>query len=133
MNYNAAIYGALLAETVPAVIETDAEYDRLETIFNDLFKKGENNLSPEETRLFALLANLLEDYERRTLPALEAASPLDALKFLMEENDLRQKDVVDVFGSQGIASEVLAGKREISKTHARRLADRFNVAADLFL
>ena len=128
-----SIYGALLAETVPVVIESSDEYERMEAAFNDFMNKGEENLSPEETRLFALLAKLLENYEAETLPPLENSSPLDTLKFLMEQNDLKQKDVVDVFGTQSIASEVLSGKRSISKSHAKNLAERFNLPVGIFL
>ena len=51
----------------------------------------------------------------------------------MAENNLKQKDLVHVFGSQGIASEVLSGKRAVSKTHAKILAEKFKVSAELFL
>ena len=51
----------------------------------------------------------------------------------MEEHGLRQRDLLDVFGSRGIASEVVSGKREISKTQAKKLAAIFYVAADIFL
>lgn len=133
MTFNPKIYGMLLAETLPGVISSDEEYDRVEEIFNRLMNKGEDGLSPEEDRLFDLLANLLEDYERRTLPLLPESSPLETLKFLMSENDLKQKDVVPIFGSQGIASEVLSGKRAISKMQAKALAERFRVSAELFI
>lgn len=130
MTFNNKIYGKLLAETVPAVIDSDAEYERLEAIFNRLFK---DSRSPEEDKLFDLLANLLEDYEQQTLPPLKSTLPLETLKFLMSENDLKQKDIVSVFGSQGIASEVLSGKRAISKTQAKLLAEKFKVSAELFI
>lgn len=132
-TFNTEIYAGLLAKTVPAVITSPEEYDRLEDVFKSLMDKGEDNLSPEEDRLFDLLANLLEDYERRTLPPLEKSSPLETLKYLMQERDLKQKDVVELFGSQGVASEVLSGKRSISKTQAKNLAERFNIPADLFI
>lgn len=122
-----------MATALPAIIENDAEYTRIESIFNDLIDKGEDRLSPDEKKLFALLAKLLEDYEKETLPALESSSPVETLRFLMDENDLKQKDVIDIFGSQGVASEVLSGKREISKGQARKLADRFKVSIDLFI
>jgi HTH-type transcriptional regulator / antitoxin HigA len=131
--FNTKIYTRLLAETIPVVITSPEEYDRLEQTFSTLLNKGEDNLSPEEDKLFDLLANLLEDYERRTLPPLNKSSPLDTLKFLMEENGLKQKDIVSIFGSQGVASEVLNGKREISKTQAKNLAERFKVSAELFI
>jgi HTH-type transcriptional regulator/antitoxin HigA len=51
----------------------------------------------------------------------------------MEQRDLRQADLLPVFGSRSVASDVLAGKREPSKAHIRRLADFFHVSPELFL
>ncbi len=130
MTVNSRLYGALLSTTLPAVIDSETEYHRVEAIFEGLFDKKR---SPEEDRLFDLLANLLEDFENRSLPPLEGTSPVEALGFLMTENRLAQKDLVDVFGSKGIISEVLGGKRSISKAQAKKLAERFSVSTDLFI
>jgi hypothetical protein len=62
-----------------------------------------------------------------------AADPSRRLRSLMEEHGLRQRDLLDVFGSRGIASEVVSGKRAISKAPAEKLAALFHVGADLFL
>jgi len=51
----------------------------------------------------------------------------------MEMNRLKQADLLSVFGSSGIASEVINGKREISKAHAKALAKFFHTSTDLFL
>jgi HTH-type transcriptional regulator / antitoxin HigA len=55
------------------------------------------------------------------------------LKMLMAENNYRQKDLLHIFGSSGIASEVINGKRSISKTQAKKLAEFFNVSVELFI
>ncbi len=133
MTYNPEKYGKLLSVALPAVITNDADYERIESFFNGLMDKGENKLSPEERRLFELLAGLLESYEKRSFGDGEPVSPKDALRFLMDENNFKQMDLEDIFGSQAVVSKVLSGKRAFSKTHARRLAERFNVRADLFL
>ena len=126
-------YGRLLRQTLPGVISDLDEYDRIEAIFNSLITKGEERLSAEEFRLFGLLANLLEDYERRTRSPQDEVEPAEALRFLMSENDLKQTDLSDVFGSQAVVSKVLSGKRTISKAQAKRLAARFRVSTDLFI
>jgi HTH-type transcriptional regulator/antitoxin HigA len=131
MTFNKQLYGVLLTDTLPTVIDSAAEYNRIESIFETLLDK--ENRSPEEDKLFDLLANLLEDYERRSLSPLAKSSPLEALKFLMRQNDLAQKDLIEFFGSKGIVSEVLSGKRSISKTQAKKLAERFCVSTDLFI
>ncbi len=50
----------------------------------------------------------------------------------MEENKLRQKDLTDVFATESIVSDVLSGKRELTKEHIRRLSARFRVSPAIF-
>ncbi len=75
---------------------------------------------------------LVEAFEDARYP-LEGSTPHSRLRSLMEERGLRQRDLLEVFGSRGIASEVVSGKREISKAQAKALAAIFHVPADLFL
>lgn len=75
---------------------------------------------------------LVQRFEQERYP-LGHADPLDALKSLVEERGLRQADLLPVFGSRSVASDVLNGKRGISKAHARRLADFFHVSPSLFI
>ena len=133
MNYDANKYGALLAATLPAVIETEEEHERVLTVINGLMSKDEAALSPEEERLLNLLANLVEQYEQRLYAPLKPSTPQEILRFLVQENGLRQKDLLDVFGSGGIASEVINGKRAISKAQAKKLTERFSVSVELFI
>lgn len=127
---NKEIYGKLLSETVPTVITSDKEYDRIEELFANMINKDR---SPEEDNLFDLFTNLLEDYEKRTLPPIKKTTPIEMLKFLMDENNLRQIDLVDIFSSQGIVSEVLAGKRQITLSQAKKLAKRFRLSVEAFI
>lgn len=128
---NSEKYGQLLAVTLPTAIQSDEECERLEKVVDKLLSKGEN-LSPEEDKLLDLLSDLIEVYEDRVYP-IEDATPLQMLKFLMGENDLKQSDLLHIFGSSGIASEVINGKRSISKTQAKKLAEFFKVSVELFI
>ncbi|MGI8669540.1 MAG: helix-turn-helix domain-containing protein [Aridibacter sp.] len=114
-------YGALLMSTLPRVIENEQELLAMENVISQLLSKGEN-LSPEEEKLLVLVSNLVEDYEDEMYP-MPDVSPNELLKHLMEENDLKQKDLLHIFSSSGIASEVVNGKREISKSQAKKLAE----------
>ncbi|MGH9845609.1 MAG: helix-turn-helix domain-containing protein [Blastocatellia bacterium] len=114
---------------MPVIIETEAENERLLAIVEKMMTR---DLSLEEERLFNLLVKLIEDFEARHYPMGEVA-PYEMLKFLMEQRGLRQKDIVPLFGSSGIASEVINGKRSISKTQARKLAEFFHVSIELFV
>lgn len=116
---------------MPVVIESEEENERILTVVEKLMKKGEN-ISIEEEKLLKLLVRLIEDFEQRYYRPLEA-EPLEVLHHLMEARGVKQSQLWDVFGSKGIASEVLSGKRGISKTHARALANYFHVPADLFV
>jgi HTH-type transcriptional regulator / antitoxin HigA len=78
------------------------------------------------------LARLIEDFEQRFYRPKDA-TPLEVLEHLMDSTGVKQSQLTDVFGSKGIASEVLNGKRAISKTQAKALANYFHVSADLFI
>lgn len=125
-------YGALLCETLPAVIETEAQNEAYLAIVEKLMDKGEDNLSPEEETLLNLLVHLIEDFEQRYYQP-EDATPLEVLHFLMEANDLKQADLVPIFGSKGITSEVVNGKRGISKANAKALGEFFNISPAAFI
>ena len=84
-----------------------------------------------EAELADLLTLLIEDYEEKHYQ-LPKASPLEMIAFLMEQHGLKQKDLVDVFGTPSIVSEVLNGKRELNKEQIRRLSERFHVSRELF-
>ena len=124
-------YGKLLARTLPAVIRTEAENRRLTAELRALDRRYDR-LTPEEKELADLMTVLIESYEERHY-ALDASTPHSRLYSLMEEHGMRQRDLLPVFGSRGVASEVVNGKRAISKAQAKRLARLFHVPADLFL
>lgn len=130
-NIDAARYRRLLSRTMPVVIETEEENERMLGVVEKLMAKGEN-LSAEEEKLLKLFVRLIEDFEQKYYHPREAA-PIEVLHHLMEARGVKQTHLWEVFGSKGIASEVLNGKRGISKTHARALADYFHVAVDLFI
>lgn len=129
---NATRYGQLLATAQPAVIGSEVEYERALSMINKLMERDESKLSPEESRLLDLLVTLTDRYEEERYP-VSRSTPHETLLHLMEARGVNHKDLWLVFGSKGVASEVLSGKRSISKTHARKLAEFFKVPADLFI
>ncbi len=115
-----------------AVLEVDEqENQRLIAKLVELDGRYEE-LTPEEREYSDLLTVLIEAFEDVNYP-LEGSTPGTRLRSLMEEHGLRQRDLLEVFGSRGIASEVVSGKRAISKAQAKSLAALFHVPADLFL
>jgi HTH-type transcriptional regulator/antitoxin HigA len=125
-------YGKLLAKTLPKVIETREEFDRYVEIMEQLDRAETGQpLSPEEEALRSLLERLVKDYDDKI--ELPRVAPYRVVLHLMEHKGLRQADMLPIFGSRSVASDVLNGRRELSKNHIRRLAEFFNLSADLFL
>ena len=133
-NVDSTKYGMLLMQTLPSVISSDEELERLTEEVDRLMTKGikQGELSPEEEKLLDLLSYLIESYEDEHYSMPEVA-PNEVLKFLMEDRELKQKDLVHIFGSTGITSEVVNGKRAISKAQAKKLAGYFKVSVELFI
>jgi len=123
-------YGKLCSVVVPKLISNDQEFDRMVEQLEVLTFK--NNPTPEEDVLAELLAKLVEDYDDAHHP-LPDVPPHKMVAFLMEQRGLRQVDMLPVFGSRSVASDVLNGKREPSKAHIRKLAEFFRVSPELFL
>jgi HTH-type transcriptional regulator/antitoxin HigA len=88
-------------------------------------------MTPAEKERTELLTLLIEDFEEKQY-SLPRAKPLEVLQFLMDQHGLKQKDLVDVFGTPSIVSEVLNGKRELNKDHIKRLSERFHVSPEVF-
>ena len=125
-------YSRLVSKVPPLVIETKDEFERMDAEISRLLRKGYENLSIEERRLLRLLSRLIEDYEDRSFP-VPNSPPYRTLQFLMEQNDLRQADLVQIFGSRGRVSEVVNGKRAISKDQAKALGEFFKVSPEVFI
>jgi HTH-type transcriptional regulator/antitoxin HigA len=74
----------------------------------------------------------LEDYEN-THVRIPPVTGVEALRYLMAENDLSQADLAPIFGAPSIVSAVLSGKRRFALAHIARLSERFGVPADVFI
>ncbi len=123
--------GELLARTLQRVIESDDEFDRMVKALEALdFAKRE--LTPEEIELQKLLSRLIQDYDDQHHEA-PSSSPREVLAFLMQDRCLRQRDLIPVLGASSSVSDVVTGKRSISKSQARKLAEFFSVPADLLI
>jgi HTH-type transcriptional regulator/antitoxin HigA len=124
-------YGKLLSQTRPRVIKTEAENQRALAELEALDTLG-RRLTREEEALGELLSVLVGQFEESRYP-LGHADPLDALRDFMEVRQLRQRDLIPIFGASSVVSDVLNGKRSISKNHARKLAEFFHVPVSLFI
>jgi len=112
-------------------IRTEREYDAAVARLNALVDEVGDNTRDARYRLIETLSVLIEanDREHHSLPE---ASGVEVLRFLMEEHGLTQKDLPEI-GSQGVVSEVLAGRRHLNVRQIQALAARFEVDAGVFI
>jgi HTH-type transcriptional regulator / antitoxin HigA len=129
---NPVAYGELLARVQPHPIKDGREYDRMVAEVGRLMERGESKLSREETSLLEMLSILIEDYDRKHYP-LPPSEPHNIVAFLLEQRGLAPHDLWPVLGSKSRVSEILSGKRNISKAHAKKLALFFHVPVDIWI
>src|SRR6266404_2581091 len=113
------------------VIETEEENELMLAKVERLIDKGQK-LTPEERKLLSLMTHLIQDFEHKHYQ-LNASTPRGILLELMEARDVKASQLWQVFGSKGTASEVISGKRGISKAQAKSLARFFDVSPELFI
>jgi HTH-type transcriptional regulator/antitoxin HigA len=124
-------YARVLARVLPRVITTDEEHERMLTEVERLMDKGDHRTA-EEDAVLELLVGLIKNYEEEHHP-LPSPSPRDMLVYLMEQRGLKQADLLAIFKSRGYVSDVINGRRAISKAHAKQLGEFFRVSAGLFI
>src|ERR1019366_5620031 len=124
-------YRKLLDVTLPVAIRTEEEYHRLLAAAAALMEKPEDEISEEEGRFLELLSILIEEYEDRAHP-LPKAKPHQMLAYLLTEKNMKPSDLWTVLPKSRV-SEILNGKRSISKTQAKQLAELLRVPVDLFV
>lgn len=112
-------------------IRNEADYDDRVALLNALIDVVRDDEAHPLAGLMELVGDLIENYENTHYPMPEA-EPREALRFLMEEHGLKQGELPEI-GSQGIMSEILAGKRAINARQAKLLAARFGVSAGVFI
>ena len=109
-------YGKLCAIALPKVIEFDEEFDRMVEQLEALDRK--RIPTREERTMAGLLAKLIQDYDNKHYPMPDVPGH-EMVKYMMEQRGLRQADLVPVLGSRAQVSDLVNGKRGISKDKPR--------------
>lgn len=124
-------YRRLRAVVPLGSIRTKKEYAHAVSLLDAILDEiGEDEKHPM-SELADAIGLFVERYETEHLP-IPRGKPAEILQFLMVEHGLRQSDLVDI-GSQGVVSELLAGKRELNTRQIRILARRFGVSPAVFV
>src|SRR6266849_71066 len=127
-------YGRVLSKALPRPIRSDKELEARTAELLQLVDLDEDGkLSPEEREYSELLGALIEQYEDAHYPIKLTGTPHEYLAAVMEHRGLSQSDIAEIIGSRSITSEILSGKRAISKAAAKRLAERLRAPVELFI
>lgn len=118
-----------LKHQAPRVITSD---EQLDDYTNTLLELREQRVMTAEEREYArLLAALIEKYEAEHYP-IAAATPEEVLAELIEQNGLKQRDLIPILGAESVVSEIVNGKRPLSKNNIEKLSKRFRVSPAIF-
>lgn len=131
LTFNPEKYQEILVKYQPKLIKTESENEQALAIIEELMHK--KNRTPEEDELYQLLILLVEKFEHQYYLSGETANPQSILLLLMEQKGIKQADLVGIIGSKGVVSEVVNGKRNISKNQAKALAEFFHISSELFI
>ena len=115
----------------PKIIKTDTEH---RTYLAEVERLAAIDPAPgtaDGDRL-ELLAKLVEDYERERF-RFARPDPIAAIRFRMEENGLKQKDLAPILGGKNRVSEILSGKRPLTLAMVRALSEQLRIPADLLI
>ena len=118
-------------KAVFSVPHSEKEYSTLVKTLDSLVDEVGNSENHKLAPAMETIGNLVENYEERKYKIKEA-SPIDVLKYLMREHGLKQSELKEV-GSQGVVSEVLAGKRSLNLEQIKKLSTRFHVSPLVFI
>ncbi len=129
LGFDRREYMRLVEKFPPVKIRTAEQAKAIESRIEVLL--AQPNLSEAEDAYADLLSDLLADWEDATvkIPDIDGA---ELLRALLEDRGLRQKDLVGVFATESVVSEVIAGRRELSRKHIEGLARFFKISPAAF-
>lgn len=113
------------------VIKTEQDYHEALRLVEELMDRDPSPDSPEGEQL-SLLTTLIQDYEARVFPQT-LPDPIEAIKFRMEQADLKPADLIPYIGSRSRVSEILSGKRQLTLDMVRALSKGLGIPAKVLI
>jgi HTH-type transcriptional regulator/antitoxin HigA len=115
-----------------APIESERQYAKTVEFLDAVLDAGGGDESHPLASLAAMLADRIEAWEDRTLPAAKPVTPAKLIRELMINHQLRQSDLPEI-GPQSVVSFVLSGRRKLTAEQSVRLARRFGLPVEMLL
>jgi HTH-type transcriptional regulator/antitoxin HigA len=130
----APAYLALIDQFPLRPLRSEQDYDAAVSVLDTLAVRPEGSLDSGEQDYLDMLTMLVEAYDLdHHAIDIDQGDPLAMLKYLMQESGMAQADLGRLLGNRALASLILNGHRQLSKSHIRKLANHFKVSAGLFL
>jgi len=122
---------ALQSKVLLKPIRNEQEHEQMTELANALTNHLHGDADNPLTDLLGVLSCLIGKWESRQV-TVPSAEPREVLRHLLETNGLKQKDLADI-ASPTVVSDILAGRRAISKNVAKALAVRFRTDVSVFI
>lgn len=124
-----------IRETAPEFgpIRSERAYARMNALMETILAEVGDDEDHKLADLLDIVSTLVAQYEMTKHPELPPAEPQEVLRFFMDQHELRQSDLAKELGSQGVVSEILAGRRGLNARQIRALAKRFGVSPAVFI
>lgn len=123
-------YMQLLQDFPPRPITSEEDFEATQAMINRLLDKPE--LTPEEEDYLDVLGALVSEYENQQEDLIPDIYGVELLKVLIAERNLKQKDLVSIFKTESIVSDVLNEKRQLTTRHIQELSEFFNFSPAVF-
>ena len=112
------------------IIKTEEEHEKALNRLEEIFDSKQDDTTFKEAELLVML---IENYEIKTEPAFQNPDPIEVIKFKMEQNNLRNKDLAMIIGSKSKASEILNKKRRLTLNMIRQINKFLGIPAEMLI
>ena len=110
------------------IIKTEEQYYQYCNILEELVEQNNENVKDE----IELLELLIEKWDSEHT-SFDDKNPVELLKALMQENNLKAKDLSKILNlSKGTVSKILNYQKGLSKETIRKLSDYFKISQEAF-
>jgi HTH-type transcriptional regulator/antitoxin HigA len=120
----------MIVRGAPRIIHNDEEL----ALYTEVLERLDSLEHPSAAEIDAieLLTLLVTSYEEQHYP-IPKATPVEVVRFLMDQHDLKNKDLVPQFGTDSAVSMFLSGQRRLTVPQIKALSARFRLSADAFM
>ncbi len=110
-------------------IKTETDYQKALIRLDEIFDAQKGSKKGDELEILSIL---IDQYEKENFP-IDLPDPIEAIKFRMEQMDLRNKDLAEVVGNKSRVSEVLNRKRKLSLDMIRKLNTYLRIPTEVLV